>query len=496
MKGLLKFVLFLVVMVLFLGGSGYLIFSYDEVTGMLWAIGLWFVPFALFIVALVALVVGKLPKLGIRSRWSATTVFFTSLLAGLTIVLLAFGNAFVIQIGNVNDSVEEKVRWYARLTGQTTMQENAYKMEGEYATYYVTEDNEHKVAEIEELFPRMEEQLNRYLPPMTSGDKPEIELHQSSSTLSVIEMGPMTAGVYNILTGRIDLHANIYDWKSVLIHEYTHYRVHQFQLQEVGKHVAIPHWLEEGFAQVMTGTLPLGPFEVYEDFTLEDATSKIRNMNSPTHDVYTYGQIINLELTKTVSKEQFQSWLLTKDNSIIEQEIREIYEIPDTVPTHEYLIETYQTTLSKDPEYFKQLNEITTAEVQDLWEEYKKEMYFPMYEDFLRSLRMISLGELKWDESDEIINEWITYDFMFTPEEIQQERARIIAGRGDLDTAITMLEDSFAKQAASERDEQFEYYLSIYKLLQENPQHPEALKKLEARSIYWQGTKEWLNSLQ
>ncbi|WP_392454607.1 hypothetical protein ACF3OH_10640 [Chryseomicrobium aureum] len=138
----------------------------------------------------------------------------------------------------------------------------------------------------------------------------------------------------------------------------------------------------------------------------------------------------------------------------------------------------YQTTLSKDPEYFKQLNEISTAEVQDLWEEYKKEMYFPMYEDFLRSLRMISLGELKWDESDEIINEWITYDFMFTPEEIQQERARIIAGRGDLDTAITMLEDSFAKQAASERDEQFEYYLSIYKLLQENPQHPEALKTL------------------
>lgn len=37
---------------------------------------------------------------------------------------------------------------------------------------------------------------------------------------------------------------------------------------------------------------------------------------------------------------------------------------------------------------------------------------------------------------------------------------------------------------------------TVLELLQENPQHPEALKKLEARSIYWQGTKEWLNSLQ
>lgn len=495
MKGFLKFVLFLVVMVLFLGGSGYLIFSYDEVTGMLWAIGLWFIPFTLFIVALVALVVGKLPKLGIHSRWSATVVFMTSLAAGILMVLLAFGNAFVIQAGSIEGSVEEKVRWYARLTGQTNMQDDSYQVDGKYATYYVTEDNEHKVAVMEELFPRMEAQLDRYLSPLADGEKPEIELHRSASTLQLLEMDGNLAGVYSILTGRIDIHENSPYWQETFIHEYTHYRVHQFQLEQVGEHVRIPHWLEEGFAQAMTGSLMLGPFDNYKNLSLADASSKILQMNNHTQDVYTYGQILTSELIHGASTEQFQQWLLTDDNSVIEQEIRDLYQIPEDVTTQSFLIDRYKETLAKDRAYFDRTYEIPASEWEKEWTAFQEDVYFPMYGQYLISLRRLVLGELDFDAGEKILQERMTYDLSYSPEASNYDKAMLVAGRGDLDGAIAILEDSMNGEIKLKSLET-EDILRTFQLLREDPRHPDALQRLEQRGLYFQGTDEWLDSLQ
>lgn len=495
MTGLLKFVALLIGMVLFLGGSGYVIFSHDEVTGMFWGIGLWFIPFSLFVVSIIAIVLGKLPRIGIRSRISGAVVLLTSLIAGLSIVLLAFGNAFVIQAGGVESSVEEKVRWYARFTGQTTMQSNAYKVEGEHATYYVTKDNEHKVEQIEEMLPMIETQLDRYLPALPDGEKPEIELHRSASTLQLLEMDSNLAGVYSIITGRIDVHENSLWWEETIMHEYTHYRVHQYQLQEVGKHVQIPHWLEEGFAQAMTSTLPLGPFDSYRELSLKDASSKVLHMNNATHDVYTYGQILTLELIKGASTEQLREWLVTKDNSKIEGEIRALYQIPENVTTQDFLIDRYDETLAKDSTFFTESYQLTSTEWEDAWETYKSEMYFPMYGDYLRNLRMVTMGELEWDESERILDIWRMHDYYFATEEYPLEKARLIAGRGDLKAAIALLEDSIVNLDEFEQEE-MKYMLHIFKLLHENPQHPEALEMLESRSIFWGGTDEWLQSLQ
>lgn len=495
MKGLLKFVLFLVVMVLFLGGSGYLIFSYDEVTGMLWAIGLWFVPFALFILALVVLVVGKLPRLGIRSRWSATIIFFTSLLAGLTIVLLAFGNAFVIQAGNVEGSVEEKVRWYARLTGQTHMQDDSYRVDGKYATYYVTEANEHKVAIMEELFPRMEAQLDRYLSPLADGEKPEIELHRNASTLQLLEVDGNMAGVYSIITGRIDMLENTPYWEKIFIHEYTHYRVHQFQLQEAGKHVRIPHWLEEGFAEAMTGSLMLGPFDNYKNLSLADASSKILQMNNHTQDVYIYGQILTSELIHEASKKQFQKWLLTDENAVIEEEIRDLYQIPVDVTTQSFLIDRYEETLAKDRAYFDRPWEIPASQWEEEWTTFQEEVYFPMYGQYLASLNRLVLGELNFDAGEKILQNRITYDLSYSPEDRQYDKALLVAGRGDLDEAISILESSMNGEIQLKKL-YTEKTLSVLKQLREDPRHPEALHDLEQRGLYFQGTDEWLETLQ
>ncbi|MFC4355535.1 hypothetical protein ACFO0S_10775 [Chryseomicrobium palamuruense] len=495
MKGFLKFLLFLVVMVLFLGGSGYLIFSYDELIGMLWGIVLWFVPFAIFIISLVALVVGKLPRLGIRSRWSGTVVLVTSLAAGLAIVLLAFGNAFVIQAGNVDESVKEKVRWYARLTGQTTMQDDSYRVDGKYATYYVTEDNEHKVAIMEELFPRMEAQLDRYLSPLAEGEKPEIELHRNASTLQLLEMDGNMAGVYSIITGRIDMLENTPYWEKIFIHEYTHYRVHQFQLQEAGKHVRIPHWLEEGFAEAMTGSLMLGPFDNYKNLSFADASSKILQMNNHTQDVYTYGQILTSELIHGASTEQFQKWLLTDDYAVIEEEIRDLYQIPEDVTTQSFLIDRYEETLAKDRTYFDRTYEIPASEWEEEWDAFQEEVYFPMYGQYLSSLRRLVLGELDFDAGEKILQERLSYDLSYSPEASNYDRAIIVAGRGDLDGAIAILEDSMNGEIELKSLET-EHLHSTLELLREDPSHPEAIERLEKRGLYFQGTDEWLESLQ
>lgn len=495
MKGFLKLVLFLVVMVVFLVGSGYLIFSYDEVTGMLWAIGLWVVPFAFFVTGIVALVVGKLPKLGIRSRWSGTIVFVTSLLAGLAIVLLAFGNAFVIQAGSVEGSVEEKVRWYARLTGQTNMQDDSYRVDGQYATYYVTDDNEHKVAIMEELFPRMEAQLDRYLSPLAEGEKPEIELHRSASTLQLLEMDGSLAGVYSILTGRIDIHENSPYWKDTLIHEYTHYRVHQFQLEQLGKHVKIPHWLEEGFAQAMTGSLPLSTTDNYRDLSLKDASSKILQSNNTSQDVYTYGQMLTTELLHGASKDQFQQWLLTDENEVVEQEIRDLYQIPGDVPTQSYLIDRYEETIAKDGPYFDRTWEIPASEWEREWTASQEDVYFPMYGQYLFSLRKVVLGELDFDAGEKILEERMTYDLSYSPENRNYEKAILAAGRGDLDGAIAILESSMNGEIEL-KSLDTEETLRLFKQLREDPRHPQALDYLKQRSLYFQGTDEWLESLQ
>lgn len=496
MKGILKFVLYMGVLLLFIIGSSWMIFSFDEMRGMLVGALLWCIPFGLFVVSLIALAMGKLPKVGIRSRGSATVVLLTSILAGASLILLVISNVFVIQAGNTGATALEKIAWYGKLTGQMPMQSDAFKVEGKYATYYVTKDNEEKVAVMEEMFPRVEAQLNRFLPPVTSGEKPEIELHQSDSTLNLLQMEPEMSGVYNVLTGKINLNANQLGWEELVIHEYTHYRVHQFQLQEVGEHRSIPHWLEEGFAQMMMGTLPLGPFDHYKEFTLQDATSKIANMNNPMQDVYTYGQIITLEISKEASKEQFQAWLLTEDNAVIEQEIRDLYAIPETHLTHQFLLDKYEATLAKDPEYFDRLLKVTADGWEDEWDSYKKDMYFPMYKEYLPILQNVVIVELEWDKGEQILNEWIQYDPILSQEEIQQEQAYLVAGRGELEEAISLMEVALNKQEHFERSETMNYYLSIYKLLLEDPFHPEALSKLEERTIYSSGTQKWLQQIQ
>lgn len=496
MRGLVKLLLYIGGLLVFIMASSWLIFSFDEMKGMLVGVGLWLIPFVLFVVSLIALAMGKLPKIGIRSRFSATVVLLTSILAGVALILLVASNVFVMQAGNAGVTALEKITWYGRLTGQTTMQSDAFKVEGKYATYYVTKDNEEKVAVMEEMFPRVEAQLNRYLPPLAPGEKPEIELHRNESTLNLLQMEPEMSGVYNVLTGRINLNENQLGWEELVIHEYTHYRVHQFQLQEVGEHRSIPHWLEEGFAQAMMGTLPLGPFDHYKEFTLQDATSKIANMNNPMHDVYTYGQVMTLELTKKASKEQFQEWLLTEDNTVIEQEIRELYAIPENVKTHQFLFEKYQATLAKDPEYFDRLLKLTSDGWEEEWKSYKDDMYFPMYKNYLPFLQDVVIVELEWDKGEKILNKWIDYDPVLSQEKIQQEQAYLIAGRGELEAAVSLMEAALNKQEPSERTEKMDYYLSIYKLLLENPSHPEALSKLEDRGIYSSGTEQWLKEIQ
>ena len=498
MKTLLKGSLVVVGLLAYLALSGWIIFSQDAWMGLFVGVLLILVPFFLGIVSITALFIGKIPAFGIQSRIGAFGNLLSASVAGFLIVVLVAANSFVLFDTDREFTAVDKFNWYGQLAGIKGMQQDTYEVEGEHAIYIVTEATENKIEEIEELYPAMEAQLDRFLPAVKTNEKPEIELHESASTLSVMEMGPHTAGVFSKLTGRMHVHVEIADWEEVLIHEYAHYRVHNYQLEETGGMVNTPHWLEEGFAEVVSRYPYLGPVELYKEITLTDAANKIlqRENQLAGMNVYPYGHVVTTELLHTVPLEQFQGWLLQNDVTVIEKEIREIYEVPEAVETQLVLIEAYEKVMNSDLAFYQAMETLTTETWQNAWQEYEEQMYFQMYPDYLYSLRMHILSKLDFEAAELLLELREEHDLFMSIAEKQQEQAFIDGGRGDLKSAISQLEESLRLQDVEERDELVELRLELFKMLQENPYHPEALQILEKRSIFWDGTEEWLRMIQ
>lgn len=498
MKTLLKGSLVVVGLLAYLALSGWIIFSQDAWMGLFVGVLLILVPFFLGIVSITALFIGKIPAFGIQSRIGAFGNLLSASVAGFLIVVLVAANSFVLFDTDREFTAVDKFNWYGQLAGIKGMQQDTYEVEGEHAIYIVTEATENKIEEIEELYPAMEAQLDRFLPAVKTNEKPEIELHESASTLSVMEMGPHTAGVFSKLTGRMHVHIGVEDWMQVLVHEYAHYRVHSYQLEQTGGMVDTLHWLEEGFAQMVSADLYFMDVENFKEISLSEASDsdlQYKNLREG-KDVYTYGHVITTELLHTVPLEQFHKWLLESDSKVIEGEIRTIYDVDDTTETQVALLNAFEKSADTYMNAHLNLNKITTNEWETALLNFKETNYFQMQPDFLELLYNKALNELNFIEAEEILNEWESIHLFATTTEKQQKLARLLAGKGDLESAILLLDQSLKSQSVEERDEVAEMNLHVYKLLLEDPFHPEALQIIKERPLYWDGTEEWLRMIQ
>ncbi|WP_342527145.1 hypothetical protein MKY84_00960 [Chryseomicrobium sp. FSL W7-1435] len=488
----------LVIGLVFLAASGWFIFQHDAVTGMLWAIGLWCIPFAFFILSIVALVNKGLPKFFIPSRLAASGLFALSLTLGASIVMLAFANAFVIEIGEPEEDAAAKIGWFGKWTGYTDLQENLEEVEGVYATYYVTPENKDKVKEIERMMPLIEKRLDMYLPTLNASQKPEIELHRDASTLQLLGDGDMLGGFYTSITERMHIHDNNQYWKEILIHEYAHYRIHQYQLEQAGEALLLPIWLEEGFADMVTGTLVLGPFDAYQDLPLEEvhksgsrATTELNGVS-----LYIYGQLLVTELTRKGGVEQLQNWLLEEDTDQLEREFRDLYEMTEEQEIQRVIIEEYQKqlTISAESRMDAATNHFETWEQQ--LEVLKEKLYLPMYIQAMEHCYRLFKNELNFEEAAQVLNLLEQTDITRSPDEMKQERAMLEAGKGNLDEAVHLLDELTSTQAEGVRLLLLQQDNLILKQLIEDPKNPEVAFYLQERPFFGQGTNEWLDQIQ
>lgn len=498
MKSLLRIALVLVISIGYLLASGWLIFQQDAVAGMLWGIGLWTVPFALLVFSIVAFVNRGLPKFRIRSRTSAAGFFLLSFLVGASLVGIAFANAFAIEVGVPEQDALAKIGWYGKWTGHTALQENVEQVEGTYATYFVTPENRDKVAEMERLLPLIEKRVDRYLPELPESKKPKIELHRDAATLQLLGTDTSLGGFYTTITERIHVHDNQTYWEEVLIHEYAHYRVHQFQIQQTGKGLTLPLWLEEGFAEMMTGTLPLGPFEAYRDLPLEEVHRSSNRLTTEVDgvNIYTYGQLLVTELTRKAGVSQLQDWLLEEDTEVLEAEFRKLYGVSKEDAIQTVIIEEYQKQIAISAEHRLE----ATSHHFSGWEEsiqlLEETLYLPMYIQALDHFYQHSKEELAFEDAALLLTEIESLDITRPANHFLKERALLEAGRGHLENAIAMLENLDSSNADAIHALIAQEELRILKRLYENPNDQEAKAYLDKHPFFGDGTVDWLKQLQ
>lgn len=101
-----------------------------------------------------------------------------------------------------------------------------------------------------------------------------IQIYESFDSLGVSSGNTIMGGFYISEDTTLHMSMEIESWQNILIHEYTHYRTHQFYESHDLTIDQIPTWFEEGVAEYIAG-----PFKVMMPSQLENITD-FRKMDS------------------------------------------------------------------------------------------------------------------------------------------------------------------------------------------------------------------------
>ncbi|WP_213423989.1 peptidase MA family metallohydrolase [Bhargavaea massiliensis] len=230
-----------------------------------------------------------------KKAWLSVSLFVLTILAGAAVLVLAV-------IGSI--------QWPER-TGR--VQES-----GPYTILY--RDGEGELAdEVSAALHEMEPVVSGLL-----GEAPEARLTVRFSDRLLGEgVADQSVGVYNWKTSTATLRSGISDWKSVLLHEYVHYRSHQYQALHGTPPGTIPQWFEEGLAMYVQHPLPpADPNEVEisrdlreigtrQDFlaALEHSDIYAQSYFAVAHLIEQYGKESVLLLMNSSSQDQFYARL-------------------------------------------------------------------------------------------------------------------------------------------------------------------------------------------
>ena len=176
-----------------------------------------------------------------------------------------------------NYTLEEKTRYIASMVAQVPSQKNMLHENLNGVTYYYAKEQEKFIGIIDTYIQKENESFDTIF-----GDEQlepiMIEIHKDSKVFEANFLLPEhSEGHYNFINKSIHVIPNEDYLESLVLHEYTHYRIHQFSKKYNLKSDRLPIWFQEGtgeyFGNKKSFDINLDSFETVDFHLLDSNTS-------------------------------------------------------------------------------------------------------------------------------------------------------------------------------------------------------------------------------
>ncbi|WP_394190734.1 collagenase [Paenisporosarcina quisquiliarum] len=278
MNFLFKWFLYSAIFVLFLIVGYVLIFSLDVVVSVVVWLLFIILCFLIFCTGIFGLVMGHLNFIKLRNRFEVTVLMLLSILLGIGLSGVLFINAVLdYEMKDKNYTLEEKTRYLASMVAQVPSQKNMLHENKNGVTYYYAKEQEQFIGIIDTYIQKEKESFD-----IIFGDgqlEPiMIEIHNDSKVFEANFLLPEHAeGHYNFINKSIHVIANEDYLESLVLHEYTHYRIHQFSKKYNLQSDRLPIWFQEGtgeyFGNKKSFDINLDSLETVDFHLLDSNTS-------------------------------------------------------------------------------------------------------------------------------------------------------------------------------------------------------------------------------
>ena len=290
MKFLFKWFLYSAMFVLFLIIGYVWIFSMDViVSGVVWFLFI-ILCFFIFCVGIFGLVMGHLNFIKLRNRLEVTVLMLFSILLGIGLSGVLFINAvFDYGVKGENYSLEEKTRYLASEFLQVPSQKNVLKEELNDITYYFSTDKKQFVEKFNTFLLTEKETFDRVFG-KEELDHLMIKIHKDSKLFQADFKVPKdVAGYYKEVNISLHIIPNEGSWENLFLHEYTHYRIHQFSKKHNLPLQRLPLWFQEGSAEFFGNEkiegINLEAIQIL-DFHLLDSSSSFQETRGGDYNPY------------------------------------------------------------------------------------------------------------------------------------------------------------------------------------------------------------------
>lgn len=320
MKKLLNLVIILFLLIAITAVNYIILFSLTMKFGIVVGVILISLCFILFFVTIFGLVIGNLKFVMLRSRFEVLGLMALSIFLAIFTGLFTIANATVEYAYKDTDLdliLDNKTRLVASKLFQFPSQKGLVKDKRGGITYFYSSKYEDIADKFDVLLAEEKASFDNLIGDTDLGPL-TIEIYDDLDTLRGNSLLDDIGGYYNKFNQTIHLYGVDPNWEQILLHEYTHYRIHQLAKENGLAAVSrLPLWFEEGFAEVMghgIKTFHHGDVNqvTISDFHLLDFNESFHQARHENLDPYRQGYFAVQHLVNNYETEEISELLLSK----------------------------------------------------------------------------------------------------------------------------------------------------------------------------------------